>query len=109
VAELSRQHQSVFTYQDGLRAVGAWLDVRGYREIRIVERDGTLVVEAAPATSGQAVQVEVLRFDADRIARLRRAALSDRGAPRAYPRFDPTASRRLTVSCAEGESVPGRR
>jgi hypothetical protein len=106
---MTRRHPPAFTYQDGLRAVGAWLDVRGYREIRIVEHDGTLVVEAAPETAGQAVQVEVLRFDADRIARLRRAALNDRGAPRAYPCFDPTASRTLTVSSAEGESVPGRR
>jgi hypothetical protein len=105
---MTRQLPASFTYQDCLRAVGAWLDVRGYREIRIVEDRGTLVVEAAPDAANQAA-VEVLRFDADHMARLRKAALNDRGAPRAYPSFDPTVAQLLTASPAEGESVPGQR
>jgi hypothetical protein len=103
---MTRQHAPNFTYQDGLRAVGAWLDVRGYREIRIVEHNGALVVEAAPGTTSQSTPVEVLRFDADHMARLRRAALNDRGAPRAYPAFARSAPSALAASSAEGETIP---
>ncbi|HEY7034169.1 MAG TPA: hypothetical protein VH482_22715 [Thermomicrobiales bacterium] len=88
-----------FTYQDTLRAVGAWLDVRGYREVRIVEADGALVVEAATGTVTTPAATEVLRFDAERMLRLREAALCDRGVPRAYPAHS------LAVSTA-WETVP---
>ncbi|HKG26362.1 MAG TPA: hypothetical protein VKB09_11980, partial [Thermomicrobiales bacterium] len=62
-----------FSYQDGLRAVGAWLDVRGYREIRITEEDDALVVEAATGPLCRSSPVEVFRFDAERMMRLREA------------------------------------
>lgn len=72
-----------FSYQDSLRAVGAWLDVRGYREVRIVESDGELVIEAKPGKNPGIATAEVLRFDHAGVLRLRQAALSDRGAPHA--------------------------
>lgn len=73
----------VFSYQDSLRAVGAWLDVRGYCDVRIVECDGELVIEAKPGKDPGAMTAEVLRFDHAGVLRLRQAALSDRGAPHA--------------------------
>jgi hypothetical protein len=84
-----------FSYQDGLRAVGAWLDVRGYHLIRITEEDGALVVEAAAGPPSPSSPVEVLRFDAERMMRLREAALNDRGAPRSYPSHGGVDSDRL--------------
>ena len=79
------------TYQDSLRAVGAWLDIRGYREVRIFEDADALVVEAACGKSEAAAAKEVFRLDSERIQRLRLAALSDRGAPRAWPSVPPSA------------------
>jgi hypothetical protein len=82
---MARQLSMTSTYQDSLRAVGAWLDVRGYREVRIIEDGGTLVVEASSGTAKVPTPIEVLRFDSERIRRLRNAALNDRGAPRLPP------------------------
>lgn len=68
-------------YQDILRAIGAWLDVRGHQEVRIAVDRGTIVIEVV---NGQqtANTVETLRLDHERIHRLRAAALRDRDAPR---------------------------
>lgn len=89
-----------FTYQDALRTVGAWLDVRGYRDVRIVEDCGALIVEALPNATAP---VEVLRFDAERMRRLRAAALNDRGAPRAYSSEELSAANPCDVSCRRTE------
>lgn len=70
-----------FSYQDSLRAVGAWLDVRGYRDVRIAESNGELVIEARVSGGGVTSDAEIVRFDAEAIHRLRRAAFSDRNAP----------------------------
>jgi hypothetical protein len=85
---MTRQQPSRFTYQDTLRAVGAWLDVRGYREVHIIEAGGGFLVEAVPGIANAHAPVEVLRFDAECMLRLRKAALSDRGAQHAYPTGD---------------------
>lgn len=74
--------RSTFSYQDSLRAIGAWLDIRGYRDVRIVEAEGELIIEAKTGSSATATMEEVLRFDHAGVIRLRQAALSDRGAPR---------------------------
>lgn len=73
----------LFSYQDSLRAVGAWLDVRGYREIRIVESDGELIIEAKAGKNPCVASAEVFKFDQAGVLRLRQAALNDRGAPHA--------------------------
>jgi hypothetical protein len=100
---MSRRASRSFTYQDALRAVGAWLDVRGYREVRIVEDGGALVVEASPSAPAP---VEVLRFDAERMHRLREAALSDRGAPRVFSSQELNASAPWDIAPPENESPP---
>jgi hypothetical protein len=84
-----------FSCHDGLRAVGSWLDVRGNRGIRITEEDDALVVEAATSPLCLSLPVEVFRFDAARMMRLREAALNDRGAPRSYPSHGGVDSDRL--------------
>lgn len=68
-------------YQEALRAVGAWLDVRGYGNVRIVEEDGALVIEASVKSDS----VEVIRLDRDRIDRLCSAAKNDRGSALSGP------------------------
>jgi hypothetical protein len=76
-----RSEPRSISYQDTLRAVGAWLDVRGYRDVRIVESDGELVIEARLGKLAGATTPEVLTFDHAGVLRLQQAARSDRGAP----------------------------
>ena len=51
-------------HQESLQAIGAWLDIRGFQDIRIVESDGELVVEAAGA-QGQPAVIERIRLDSE--------------------------------------------
>ena len=71
-------------YQESLRAIGAWLDIRGFSDVRIVEDDGDLVVEAALTAGEPATTIERIRLDSDSIGRLCRAARNDRGAALSY-------------------------
>ena len=76
------------TYQETLRAIGAWLDVRGYTLVAIRRDAGALIVEAALP---DAESPDVLRFDRDALARLSFAARGDRNRearPSIYPVFD---------------------
>lgn len=66
-------------YQESLRVVGAWLDIRGYGDVRIVEDDGELVVEASGTVEESADGAERFRLDRESIDRLCRAARNDRG------------------------------
>jgi hypothetical protein len=104
MANVMRKTSGLFPYQDTLRAVGAWLDVRGYREVRIVEDGETLVVEASPGPAAASAPVEVLRFDAKRMLRLREAARNDRGAPRVWSSRQPTDSTAGSAAPAERKS-----
>lgn|GEM_PF-762390 len=80
-----------FSYQDSLRAIGAWLDIRGYSDVRIVESDGELVIEARPGERNRPNMMEIVHFDSASVLRLRQAALSDRGAPHAPLSLVPTS------------------
>ena len=67
-------------YQDALRVIGAWLDVRGMYMVGIVENDGELIIEASTAIPGEPSAAERFRLDRDSIERLIGAARHDRGA-----------------------------
>ena len=70
-------------YQESLRAIGAWLDIRGFGDVRITEAAGELVIEAIGA-DGEPTVTERIRLDPDSLGRLCRAARSDRGAAISY-------------------------
>jgi len=76
------------TNQEALRAVGAWLDIRGYTLVAL-RRDGVdLVVEAVLAGADSP---DTLRFDREALARLSDACRSDRhrdARPPIYPVFE---------------------
>jgi hypothetical protein len=67
-------------YQESLRVIGAWLDVRGFSDVRIVEDAGELVVEASDEVDGSPTRVERFCLDRESIDRLCRAAKNDRGS-----------------------------
>lgn len=66
-------------YQDELRAIGAWLDARGYREIRVIERPNGLLVQGRPGGDDPTVPFETMIFDEARLRHLLTAARRDRG------------------------------
>lgn len=78
-------------YQESLRAIGAWLDIRGFRDVRITEVAGELVIEAS-GTPGEPAVTERIRLDSDRIGRLCRAARNDRGSAISYRPIDDRAA-----------------
>jgi hypothetical protein len=55
-------------YQESLQLIGAWLDIRGFRNLHIVESDGELVVEASD-TQGEPAVVEKIRLGFDLFGR----------------------------------------
>lgn len=80
-----REH---ITNQETLRAIGAWLDIRGYT-LDAIRRDAdALIVEA---TLPDAESPDLLRFDRDALARLSDASRNDRhreARPPIYPLFE---------------------
>ena len=74
-------------YQESLRAIGAWLDIRGCRDVRITESAGDLVIVASGG-DGEPTAIERIRLDSDGIGRLCRAARNDRGAAISYHPID---------------------
>jgi hypothetical protein len=67
-------------YQESLRVIGAWLDIRGFGDVRIVEEAGELVVEASAPFETEGGAIERFRLDHESIDRLCRAARNDRGS-----------------------------
>ena len=65
-------------YQEALRVIGAWLDIRGMHTVRIVENEGELVIEASNDSAGMQTATERFRFDRESIERLSWAARHDR-------------------------------
>jgi hypothetical protein len=70
-------------YQESLRTIGAWLDIRGFRDVRIIEADGELLIEAAGA-EGEPSITERIHLDSASIGRLCQAARNDRGSAISY-------------------------
>jgi len=74
--------------QDVLRAVGAWLDIRGYTLVAVRRDAADLLVEACLPGAGAA---DVLYFDRESLARLSAASRGDRdrdARPPIYPVFE---------------------
>lgn len=65
-------------YQDMLRSVGAWLDARGFRLVRLSATGSSLVIEAEAGEQGDDLSREVIRLDNEALARLMQAARADR-------------------------------
>ena len=76
------------TNQESLRAIGAWLDIRGYTLVGVRREEGDLIVEAALP---RCETPDVLRFDREALDRLSDASRSDRhrdARPPIYPIFE---------------------
>ena len=65
-------------YQDVLRSIGAWIDARGFQLSRIVESNGSLIIEVETGVPGDDQNREVIRLNADSIEKLTAAARNDR-------------------------------
>jgi hypothetical protein len=65
-------------YQDMLRAVGAWVDARGFRLTGISGSGDALLVEVETSAPGDDTHREAFRLDYVAIERLVRAAQLDR-------------------------------
>src|SRR5688572_28594871 len=79
-------------YQDVLRAIGQFLDERGYRNVRLVEHEEGLLVQATPTVDGQiATTYETLLLTDEAIQRL---------LEQAYQRRADAPSRRLVLTNA---------
>jgi hypothetical protein len=65
-------------YQDMLRSLGAWVDARGYRLVRLSSSDQAWVVEVEVGQPGDDLSREVFRLDDDALERLLQAARTDR-------------------------------
>jgi hypothetical protein len=76
---MKRQGALLGGYQEALRVVGAWLDVRGMHTVRIVEDEGELLIEASNSNHEDSAASEQFRLDRESIERLTRAARHDRG------------------------------
>ena len=65
-------------YQDMLRAVGAWVDARGFRLTGISGSGDALLIQVEAGPPGDSAHREAFRLDYDAIERLVRAAQLDR-------------------------------
>jgi hypothetical protein len=68
----------VGNYQEMLRSLGAWLDARGYRLIRVSAAENGLIVEVETGQAGDDLSREIFRLEFDALQRLVLAARSDR-------------------------------
>lgn len=68
----------VGNYQEMLRSLGAWLDARGYRLIRLSAAGNGLVVEVETGQAGDDLSREIFRLEFQALERLMHAARSDR-------------------------------
>lgn len=73
------------SYQEALRAIGAWMDVRGFQNVSIIENNGELLIEASPSSLVSSRSPEQFRLDGDSIERLCHAARKDRGSALSGP------------------------
>jgi hypothetical protein len=61
-----------------LRALGAWLDARGYRLTRVSVNESNLIVEVETGQADDDLSTEIFRLEFDALERLMTAARSDR-------------------------------
>ena len=78
------------TYQEILRSVGAWLDMRGYEEIRIIQNSEGLAIEGLSSAACADDVPERLLLTNEQIERFCDASRLNRDAP---PPLNPEPSR----------------
>jgi hypothetical protein len=79
-------------YQDVLRAIGQFLDERGYRNVRLIEHEEGLLVQATPTIDGQtSTTYETLLLTDEAIQRL---------LENAYQRRADAPTRRLVLTAS---------
>jgi hypothetical protein len=61
-----------------LRALGAWLDARGYRLTRMSANETSLIVEVETGQADDDLSTEIFRLEFEALERLMSAARSDR-------------------------------
>jgi hypothetical protein len=67
-------------YQDVLRAVGLFLDERGYRNFRLVEDDDGIIIQATPSANGRlSHQYETFFLSEDDLQQIMHGAYRRRG------------------------------
>jgi hypothetical protein len=69
------------TYQEILRSVGAWLDMRGYQEIRIIQNPEGLAIEGLSSAACADAEPERLLLTNEQIERFCDASRLNRDAP----------------------------
>ena len=69
------------TYQEILRSVGAWLDMRGYQEIRIIQNAEGLAIEGLSTVACADAEPERLLLTNEQIERFCDASRQNRDAP----------------------------
>ncbi len=69
------------TYQEMLRSVGAWLDLRGYQEIRIIQNSDGLAIEGRSLVECADSLPERLQLTNEQIERFCDASRQNRDAP----------------------------
>ena len=77
-ASLRRPQPLAGRYQEMLRALGAWLDARGYCLTRMSANESSLIVEVETGQAGDDLSTEIFRLEFEALERLMSAARSDR-------------------------------
>jgi hypothetical protein len=91
------------TYQEILRSVGAWIDVRGYREVRISGDVGGLVIEGVLGEEDSGDETERLLLDNEHLERFCEASRLNRSPA---PTVSPSTRPRLTIVPFKAEPPP---
>jgi hypothetical protein len=82
------------SYQEILRSIGAWIDVRGYREVRIEGHADGLAIEGVVDQAGAGDERERLVLDTEQLLRFCEASRHNRSPA---PTVSPTSRPRLTL------------
>jgi hypothetical protein len=82
------------TYQEILRSIGAWIDVRGYREVRIEGDADGLAIEGVLDQGGAGDERERLVLDTEQLLRFCDASRLNRSP---LPTVSPTSRPHLTL------------
>jgi hypothetical protein len=88
------ESQVRLSYQEILRSVGAWIDVRGYREVRIEGDAGGLTIEGVLEQEDAGDERERLLLDSEQLQRFCDASRLNRSPA---PTVSPSPRPHLTI------------
>jgi hypothetical protein len=88
------ESQVRLSYQEILRSIGAWIDVRGYREVRIEGDAGSLTIEGLLEQENAGDERERLLLDSEQLQRFCDASRLNRSPA---PTVSPSSRPRLTI------------